>query len=111
MGGKFSDLDEDVTEAARHCLTPMAAGDDRVMSVFSSGQWAGTLPHTLARIGSDDLMFLSGGGIMAHPDGPAAGLASLRQAHEAVVAGIPLEQYARTHAELAQAMTRFGAKG
>ncbi|SEN55361.1 ribulose-bisphosphate carboxylase large chain [Paracoccus alcaliphilus] len=111
MGGKFSDLDEDVTEAARHCLTPMAAGDDRVMPVFSSGQWAGTLPHTLARIGSDDLMFLSGGGIMAHPDGPAAGLASLRQAHEAVVAGIPLEQYARTHAELAQAMTRFGAKG
>lgn len=111
MGGKFSDLDEDVTEAARHCLTPMAAGDDRVMPVFSSGQWAGTLPHTLARIGSDDLMFLSGGGIMAHPGGPAAGLASLRQAHEAVVAGIPLEQYARTHAELAQAMTRFGAKG
>ena len=111
MGGKFSDLDEDVTEAARHCLTPMAAGDDRVMPVFSSGQWAGTLPHTLARIGSDDLMFLSGGGIMAHPGGPAAGLASLRQAHEAVVAGIPLEQYARTHAELAQAMSRFGAKG
>ncbi len=111
MGGKFSDLDEDVTEAARHCLTPMTAGDDRVMPVFSSGQWAGTLPHTLDRIGSDDLMFLSGGGIMAHPGGPAAGLASLRQAHEAVDAGIPLEQYARTHAELAQAMTRFGAKG
>lgn len=111
MGGKFSDLDEDVTNAARHCLTPFLAGDDRVMPIFSSGQWAGTLPHTLTQVGSDDLMFLSGGGIMAHPGGPAAGLVSLRQAHEAVVAGVPLADHARTHRELAQAIASFGVKG
>jgi len=111
MGGKFSDLDEDVTQAALHCLEPMAEGDDRVMPIFSSGQWAGTLPHTLAQVGSDDLMFLSGGGIMAHPGGPAAGLVSLRQAHEAVVAGVSLEDHARVHPELAQALATFGPKG
>lgn len=111
MGGKFSDLDEDVTDAALHCLSPMGAGDDRVMPVFSSGQWAGTLPHTLEQVRSDDLMFLSGGGIMAHPGGPAAGLVSLRQAHEAVVAGVPLAEHARAHPELAQALATFGAKG
>lgn len=111
MGGKFSDLDEDVTQAALHCLLPMGAGDDRVMPIFSSGQWAGTLPHTLAQVGSDDLMFLSGGGIMAHPGGPASGLVSLRQAHEAVVAGESLADYARAHPELAQALAAFGPKG
>ncbi|SIR36116.1 ribulose-bisphosphate carboxylase large chain [Paracoccus thiocyanatus] len=107
MGGKFSDLDQDVTEAARHCLTAMA-DEDRVMPVFSSGQWAGTLPHTLRQIDSDDLMFLCGGGIMAHPGGPAAGLASLRQAHEAVRAGIPLDQAACDRPELAAALATFG---
>lgn len=110
MGGKFSDSDEDVTDAARHCLTRLGCGDDRVMPVFSSGQWAGTLPHTLAQLGSDDLMFLSGGGIMAHPGGPADGLASLRQAHAAVINGQSLEEFAQDHGELAQAIAKFGAK-
>jgi len=111
MGGKFSDLDEDVTDAARHCLTPLGEDDDRVMPVFSSGQWAGTLPHTLERIGSDDLMFLCGGGIMAHPGGPAAGLESLRQAHEALLEGLSLDVAARTRPALAAALLTFGGKG
>lgn len=110
MGGKFSDLDEDVTDAARHCLTPLGTGDDRVMPVFSSGQWAGTLPDTLARIGSDDLMFLCGGGVVAHPGGPAAGVRSLLQAHEAVRAGVSIVDHARHNPELAAALAKFGGK-
>jgi len=111
MGGKFSDLDEDVTDAARHCLQVLGASDDRVMPVFSSGQWAGTLPHTLERIGSDDLMFLCGGGIMAHPGGPAEGLESLRQAHEALQDGLTLEVAAKTRPALAAAFLTFCGKG
>lgn len=107
MGGKFSDLDDDVTEAARHCLTAISPGD-AVMPVFSSGQWAGTLPHTLAQIGADDMMFLCGGGIMAHPGGPAAGLESLRQAHRAVVDGTTLQHAASAQPELAAAIATFG---
>ncbi|MEI4472274.1 RuBisCO large subunit C-terminal-like domain-containing protein [Frigidibacter sp. MR17.24] len=108
MGGKFADLDDEVAAAARHCLRPMAAVDDRVMPVFSSGQWAGTLPHTLARVGSDDLMFLCGGGIMAHPGGPAEGLASLRAAHAAVRDGRSLAEAAGADPALAGALAAFG---
>ena len=44
---------------------------------------------------------------MAHPGGIAAGVRSLRQAWTAAVEGIPLEEYARTHAELSGALARF----
>jgi ribulose-bisphosphate carboxylase large chain len=60
-------------------VTPLAGEvDDRVMPAFSSGQWAGTRPATWAAIGHDDLLFMAGGGILAHPGGPAAGVASIR---------------------------------
>jgi ribulose-bisphosphate carboxylase large chain len=36
-------------------------------------------------------MMLAGGGVAAHPDGPGAGVRSLRQAWEAAVEGVPLE--------------------
>jgi ribulose-bisphosphate carboxylase large chain len=35
-------------------------------------------------------MMLAGGGVAAHPDGPGAGVRSLRQAWEAAVEGVPL---------------------
>src|SRR5690606_13563375 len=89
MGGKFSDSADEVATAARHCLAGLAVdaadADDAVLPVFSSGQWAGTLPGTIDAVGSADFMFLAGGGILAHPDGPAAGVDSLKQAHEAAV--------------------------
>ncbi|MRT32833.1 ribulose 1,5-bisphosphate carboxylase, partial [Xylella fastidiosa subsp. multiplex] len=73
--GKFSQPDEEVIESARDCLAPLVAGegafDDRVMPAFSSGQWAGTVAPTWAAVGSDDLLFMSGGGILAHPGGAA----------------------------------------
>ena len=57
------------------------------MPAFSSGQWAGTLPMTYAATRSPDFLFLCGGGIIAHPDGPSAGVASLLAAWEAVKNG------------------------
>ena len=41
---------------------------------------------------------------MAHPDGPAAGVAALREAWDAAIAGVPLADYARDHPALAQAL-------
>ena len=78
------------------------------LSAFSSGQWAGTVPATWAAIGSDDLLFMAGGGILAHPDGAAAGVASIRQAWSAVRNGIALEDAARGAPELARALAFFG---
>jgi ribulose-bisphosphate carboxylase large chain len=80
------------------------------MPVFSSGQWAGTMPATFEQVRSDDLIFLAGGGILAHPDGPAAGVASLKQGWEAVRSGQSLADFARNAPELQRAMEFFGPK-
>jgi ribulose-bisphosphate carboxylase large chain len=49
-----------------------------------------------------------GGGIVAHPAGIAAGVASVRQAWEAALTGKTLEEYAQDHSELRQAIGQFG---
>jgi ribulose-bisphosphate carboxylase large chain len=114
LDGKFADANDEVIDAARGCLAPVAAGDDgasdAVMPAFSSGQWAGTIPTTFRALGSGDFIFLSGGGILAHPEGPRAGVDSLRQAWEAARAGIELETYAEGAPALRCALEFFGRK-
>ena len=107
LAGKFYEHDDSVAASARDCLTPLG-GDDAVMPVFSSGQWAGTVPPTFAAVGSDDLIFLSGGGILGHPDGPAAGVQSIRDAWDAARSGIALPTYAENRPALASALSFFG---
>ena len=73
LQGKFSQSDDEVIESARDTLAPLSEGlDDRVLPAFSNGQWAGTVPATWDSIKSCDLLFMSGGGILAHPGGAAA---------------------------------------
>lgn len=111
LRNKFCETDDSVVRSARECLKPMFKTPDRgceVMPVFSSGQWAAQAPDTFEALRSVDLIYACGGGIMGHPGGIAAGVASIRQAWEAAVAGIPLERYAHTHRELAEALRRFG---
>ena len=111
LQGKFSQSDEEVVSSAKDCLTPLADGvDDAVLPAFSSGQWAGTVLATHDAVGTDDLLFMSGGGILAHPDGPAAGVQSLRQAWEAAQAGISLAEFTRQASELRRAMEFFGKR-
>jgi ribulose-bisphosphate carboxylase large chain len=110
LDGKFSQENAEVISGAQDCLTPLADADDRsdiVMPVFSSGQWAGTLPATAEAVPSGDFLFMCGGGILAHPDGAAAGVKSLHQAWGAIKAGQPLA--AATDArELQRALVFFG---
>ncbi|MDO9413843.1 MAG: ribulose-bisphosphate carboxylase large subunit family protein [Pseudolabrys sp.] len=107
--GKFAQVDEEVTSSAHDCITPLTDGfDDRVLPAFSSGQWAGTAQATFDAVGHADVLFMSGGGIMAHPAGPAAGVASIRQAWDAIAAGVPVTEAAKSHSELQQALDFFG---
>jgi ribulose-bisphosphate carboxylase large chain len=112
IGGKFVDTAEEVTDATRACLQPLSSGgpDDRVIPAFSSGQWAGTLPLAQQASQGPDYMFMCGGGILAHPDGPSAGIASLQQAFEATRAGTELASAAENHPALAAAMQFFGSR-
>lgn len=103
---KFFEEDASVVASARACLAPGLAGE-RVMPVLASGQWAGQAPDTYRRVGSADLLYLCGGGILAHPAGPAAGVASVRQGWEAALEGRTLEEAASTHAELRQAIETY----
>ncbi|GLK72952.1 ribulose-bisphosphate carboxylase large subunit family protein [Ancylobacter dichloromethanicus] len=108
LANKFSEADDSVIASARECLTPMFPDKPCIaMPVFSSGQSAKQAPGTFAALGSPDLIFAAGGGIMAHPDGPAAGVASLREAWDAAIARVPLADYARDHAALARALEAY----
>ena len=94
--------------SARACLAPFA-GLKPLMPVFSSGQWAGQAPDLYAQLRSTDLMHLAGGGIIGHPDGIAAGVASMRESWEAAVEGISLMTYAQTHPALRAALVAFNS--
>ena len=112
LRNKFCEDDASVIASARECLTPMFPAPHKgceIMPVFSSGQSARQAPDTYKALGSMDLIYACGGGILAHPAGPAAGVRSLHQAWEAAAAGIPLAQYAEHHAELRAALEAFAA--
>jgi len=103
---KFWEPDDSVIASAKSCHAPFA-GVQPVMPVFSSGQWAGQAPDLFEKLGSTDLMHLAGGGILGHPDGIAAGVASMRAGWEAAVSGVSLEAYARNNTALQKAITQF----
>lgn len=112
IDNKFCEENESVIASARECLTPMFPAPHagcEVMPVFSSGQSARQVPATYAALGSTDLIFAAGGGIMAHPGGPAAGVRALRQAWDAAVAGVDLSDAASNAPELRDALSAFAA--
>lgn len=109
IGAKYWEPDDSFVQSFKDCMTPMRSPDDRALPVVCSGQWGGQAPETYARTGrTTDLLYLGGGGIIAHPGGPGAGVRAIRQAWQATVDGIPLETYAKSHRELAQSLEKFG---
>ena len=106
---KFWEDDESVTRSIKSCLEPMARVP-AIMPVVSSGQWGGQAPETYRRTRTIDLLYLAGGGIIAHPDGPAGGVKALRQAWEAAVEGVPLKKAAEKCVELRRSIEKFGPK-
>jgi ribulose-bisphosphate carboxylase large chain len=110
LSNKFCESDESVIDSARACLTPMFpppfAGCE-IMPVFSSGQSARQAAGTYRALGSTDLIFAAGGGILGHPQGPAAGVRSLQQAWEAAIEGVPVTEFAAAHPELHAALEAF----
>lgn len=105
--GKFWEPDDSVLASAKACLDA-SHGLAPIMPVFSSGQWAGQAPEIFSRLASVDLMHLAGGGIIGHPQGIGAGVASMREGWEAAVAGISLEAYAKQRPALQAALGHFG---
>jgi ribulose-bisphosphate carboxylase large chain len=78
-----------------------------VMPVSSGGLHPGLIPEIM-RIFGGDVIIQAGGGVLGHPDGPKAGAKALRQAMEAVLEGVDLEEYAKKHQELRRALEKWG---
>jgi len=110
---KYWEPDESFVRSFKAITTPLFTPADCPLPVAGSGQWGGQAPETYERTGRTvDLLYLCGGGIVSHPGGAGAGVKAVRQAWEAAVAGIPLEDYAKDHPELAQSIATFaGGKG
>ncbi|NBB78045.1 MAG: ribulose 1,5-bisphosphate carboxylase [Verrucomicrobia bacterium] len=107
LANKFWEPDDSVVRSIRSCLEP-TLGWKPLLPVVSSGQWGGQAFDTYARTGSTDLLYLAGGGIMAHPAGPGGGVRAIRQAWEAAVRGLDLEAAAREYPEFRQSVETFG---
>lgn len=110
LANKFSESDASVIDSARAVGEPLFAEPLptwSAMPVFSSGQTAVQVEPTYRAIGTTGFIYCAGGGIMGHPQGVAGGVASLREAAEAAVAGIPADDYAKDHPALAAALGKF----
>jgi len=81
-----------------------------VLPVASGGLHPALVPPNLELLGYPDLQLNAGGGIHGHPDGTRAGAMAMKQAIEAFMKGIPLEEYAKDHPELKKALEHWGYK-
>ncbi len=134
IGNKFWESNDSVARSIESCLKPLfpdtvatdvsrlklresqsgltsaatTIGGFSVLPVVSSGQWGGQALETYRRTKTVDLLYLAGGGIMAHPDGAAAGVRSLRRWWEAAAEGLTMEQAVAKYPELKKSLEKFG---
>jgi len=106
---KFWESDDSVVNSIDACLTPFYT-HKTVLPVVSSGQWGGQAFETWRRTKTTDLLYMAGGGIMAHPMGAAAGVQALQQAWQGAVEGMTLEETAKQFPAFAESVKKFGAK-
>ncbi len=103
--GKMAETRDEVIANKEACVEPM--GDIKpVLPVASGGLHPGMVPKLVEFFGKDTII-QAGGGIHGHPDGTVKGAMALRQAVDAAIQGISLEDYGRTHEELGKALTRW----
>ncbi|MBQ7978690.1 MAG: ribulose 1,5-bisphosphate carboxylase large subunit, partial [Candidatus Methanomethylophilaceae archaeon] len=92
---------------------PACLGDDvpykAVMPVCSGGVYPGIVEAIVKKAGNN-VQIQAGGGVAGHPGGVRAGAMGMSQAVDAAFLGIPKEEYAKDHRELAIALETWGSK-
>jgi len=93
-----------------HYLHVLEQDWGRIKPVFpvASGGLEPTMVPELTKIFGKDVIMQFGGGIHAHPMGTVSGAMACRQAVDASLDGISLEEYAKTHSELKAALDKWG---
>jgi len=100
--GKMSETREEVSENCEALKTDMY-GLNEVLPVASGGLYPGLVPALMSFFGND-FVIQAGGGIHGHTDGTVSGAMAMRQAVDAVLYGVSLKEYAKTHKELQTAL-------
>lgn len=103
---KFWESDDSVVTSIKSCLKPFLGGND-LLPVVSSGQWGGQAMETYRRTQTNDLLYMAGGGILAHPMGPKAGVTALQHAWKGAVNGLTIEETAAQSPEFAASVKKF----
>ena len=106
---KFWEPDDSVIRSIISCLTPFLK-NEAVLPVVSSGQWGGQAFETYRRTKTTDLLYMAGGGIMAHPSGPSGGVKALHQAWNGAIKGFSLEETAKLYKEFGESVAKFGGR-
>ena len=109
FGSRMMMPESEVLDCVRACLEPMGPIKP-VLPVPGGSDSAATLETVYRKIGNPDFGFVPGRGVFGHPMGPRGGAASIRQAWQALAAGIPVAQHADTHPELRAALEAFGSR-
>ena len=105
--GKMSETKAEVLENIDACKAPLG-GLKPVLPVASGGLHPRLVPALLETFGND-VVIQAGGGIHGHPNGTVAGAKAMRQAVDATLKRISLEEYAKTHRELKAALELWKA--
>ena len=78
----------------------------QILPVASGGLSPLHVPDLIELLGKD-MVFQFGGGCHGHPDGTFSGAKAIRQAVEATLDGISLNEYAKTHDEIGKALDKW----
>ncbi len=105
--GKMSETKAEVLENIDACKSSMGTLKP-VIPVASGGIHPRLVPALLETFGND-VVIQAGGGIHGHPNGTVAGSKAMRQAVDAILKGMTLEEYAKTHSELKAALEHWKA--
>jgi ribulose-bisphosphate carboxylase large chain len=71
--------------------------------------YPGIVPGVMKAAGNN-IQIQAGGGVAGHPRGVRAGAMAMCQAVDAAYEGITLQEYAKDHVELREALERWGSK-
>ena len=108
LGGKAFYMHDRFMTTTRNLIYPMG-NLKPTMPMPSGGITPQNVQDIMNALGKD-IMIGSGGGIHAHPMGPRAGARALRQAIDAAMKGVKLEDHAKEHEELGRALGTWGKK-
>jgi ribulose-bisphosphate carboxylase large chain len=100
--GKMAETRKEVSENVE-ALKMKMGGLKVVLPVASGGLYPRLVPSLMDFFGKD-FVIQAGGGIHGHSDGTVAGARAMRQAVDATLKGVSLNEYAKTHKELEAAL-------